>query len=293
MEFKLSRLASYEDEDLLEEMRRVAELLGNEPLTRNRFDEFSRTHTSTVGRRFEGWKEALKSAGLEDRWGQHASLGASSEEVLAELKGVAAKLGKETVSKAEFDEHSTFGYDAVISRFGSWKAAIKAAGLEENPLGHRYSDEACFENLFNVWVSHGRPPKYREMWDHPSEITGKPYLRFGSWTKALRRFVDWAESDRTPVPETLSTTGESPPNTGIEHSHQTGEVARHSTRLEIQSPSSRPLQMRAVRKQPRDRSDLQTARGSHFSVLQGWRQHRGQSAKPLRPVQYRKEQQIR
>jgi hypothetical protein len=73
---------------------------------------------------------------------------------------------------------------------------MRFAGLNTKPLGKRYSDEECFENLLAVWTHYGRAPFNREMSTPPSQVGLKAYTRrFGTWTKALEAFIERVNSD--------------------------------------------------------------------------------------------------
>ncbi len=70
------------------------------------------------------------------------------------------------------------------------------AGLEPVALGKRYTELECYENLLTLWMHYGRQPKYGELKLPPSSVGQKAYvMRWGSWRKALRAFVDYAEDD--------------------------------------------------------------------------------------------------
>jgi len=53
MTYELNTLSSYEDRELIEELKRVS-LLVNGRLTMSKFDSFSKVHSSTVRNRFNG-----------------------------------------------------------------------------------------------------------------------------------------------------------------------------------------------------------------------------------------------
>ena len=195
MKFELERLTYYSDDEILGEMQRVSSELGNTPLTRRAFSERSKVHDSTVRRRFGGWRNALRAAGLEDQWAGSHGHGVSPEILLAEIRRVASLLNTDSLTKKDFNANSEYHAGAALSRFGSWANAIRKAGLKQSKLARRYSDEECFENLLEVWKHYGRPPKYREMGEAPSVIRGKAYLRFGSWSEALQAFVERINSD--------------------------------------------------------------------------------------------------
>src|SRR5438477_12930577 len=64
-DFQLDSLTEYTDAAILEEMRRIAALHQNGPLTSGAFTRLSpNVTTSTIFRRFGTWKKALDAAGL-------------------------------------------------------------------------------------------------------------------------------------------------------------------------------------------------------------------------------------
>lgn len=131
----------------------------------------------------------------------------TDEELISDLIAVAAKLGKTTVSMTQYREHGTYSDSAIKSHFGSWNKALLTAGLSlSNEVN--ISTERLFENILLLWQHYGRQPRRRELEDYPSTISQSPYnLRFGSWTKALVAFVDYANSDGLNAPDEPSTIG--------------------------------------------------------------------------------------
>ncbi len=109
-------------------------------------------------------------------------------------------VGRKTITRAEFLEHSDLiGERALLNRFGSWKAALDAAGLELSTLGRRWTEDDYFENLLEVWTHHGKAPTYAQMNEPPSRITNGAYAsRFGSWGKAKQAFVERIKGDLKP-----------------------------------------------------------------------------------------------
>jgi len=206
MRFEMDRLVAHDDESLKGEFRRVAGLVSEQVLAYRGFEEHSRVSSSTVRRRFGGWKESLDAAGLSDRYGGRqvsqkmkgqGGRALSSSEVILELRRVAAVLGQPTLSPDELAEHSPLaGARVVRSRFGSWRAGLEAAGLEVTPYQRRWTGDDYFENLLGVWTHYGRAPKYAEMNRSPSRITNSGYAaKFGSWGLAKQAFVKRVNSD--------------------------------------------------------------------------------------------------
>jgi len=205
--FEISFLDSYTDQGLIDEIRRVAAIQGDRLLTKEGFERLSgRVSASTIQRRFGGWREALERAGVGDLYGgpkisqkmrAQAARRMDEGDLLAEMKRVHTQLGTGVLTKDDFDRASGVTSSAAIrGKFGSWKKAMEKAGIQVSTLGRRYTDEECFENLVAVWTHYGRPPHHDEMKVPPSVVGPKAYvIRWGTWRKALRAFVDWANAD--------------------------------------------------------------------------------------------------
>jgi len=68
--------------------------------------------------------------------------------------------------------------------------------LNLSPLGRRYSDQECFDNLLNVWTFYGRQPKSSEMNRRPSIVGLKSYTnRWGAWNATLEAFIKEVNKD--------------------------------------------------------------------------------------------------
>ena len=128
----------------------------------------------------------------------------TDEELIADLQRVASSLGSGTVPQKTYGSLGTFDYSTLIRRFGSWNNALRVAGLSiSNEID--LSDDRLFENLLVLWQHFGRQPRRSELSSPPSEISQTPYnRRFGSWTAALRAFVDFANGTVAEAP-TVST----------------------------------------------------------------------------------------
>lgn len=110
-------------------------------------------------------------------------------EILSELKRIAAKTGKSTVTKTDIKAHGRMSYGSVNRHFGSLRKALERAGL----VPQRYMN-ATKEELLKILIS---------LWEKTLEIEGRrPYQtdlkaygfpcspdlfkrKFGTWRKAL------------------------------------------------------------------------------------------------------------
>lgn len=236
--FELSRLDSYDDASLISELRRVASLIKSPVLTQSEFDRRSRASASVIRRRFGTWAQALSMAGLADRYSgtpeakRYLSRGFRSftdDELLAELRVVAEKLGTKSVTVEEFNRHGMMNAETIRRRFGSWQRAVEKAGLVISNLGKRYSETDYLENLLKAWTHYGRQPTYGEMDRAPSRIRAKAYeAKWGTWRKALKAFLERVNADvaeskeskeplssETPSPASRSRPGISKPRASV------------------------------------------------------------------------------
>lgn len=88
----------------------------------------------------------------------------TDDNILQELRRVAAKLGQKSVPQSEFRRHSKVNLGTVSARFGSWNAAIEAAGLIPISPGpqieqvRRIDDEELLRDLMRLYREYGKPP---------------------------------------------------------------------------------------------------------------------------------------
>jgi hypothetical protein len=120
-------------------------------------------------------------------------------ELTEDLVNVAKMVGKDTITGLIYDEKGLFGKTTILRRFGSWHKALQAAGLK---IIHNVNitDDELFENIAEVWKRLGRQPIGREM--EKSAGCSKYSLgtyehRFGSWNKALIRFITFIKQPDT------------------------------------------------------------------------------------------------
>ena len=124
--------------------------------------------------------EALRAfqAGLRRRY--------SDEEIVEQLQGAAERLGRApTMREFAADAGTTVHPQTVISHFGSWNAATRAAGLVPRRFATR---EDLVRLLRELGDRLGRPPTARDLDDHRAEMPSKSlyWHTFGSLTTALR-----------------------------------------------------------------------------------------------------------
>ncbi|MGB9587379.1 MAG: homing endonuclease associated repeat-containing protein, partial [Armatimonadota bacterium] len=118
-------------EVLLEEVRRVAQIVGKPVLTSTNFAKHSEFAAETIRRRFKNWRDVLEHAGIGHTWSGEAPVYRSDEELLTEVRKIAQILGKNTLSRKEFINHSSVNERILRRRFGDWNAVLERAGLHQ------------------------------------------------------------------------------------------------------------------------------------------------------------------
>jgi hypothetical protein len=197
---ELDRLVDYSVPSLLGEIRRVAALVPGPVFSMQDFRAHARCSYRVVWERFGSWKAALTAAGLADRLsGREAAARVklrlshhmSDEALLDDLRRIAREKGSERLVTIDLQRFKGPGPEVFRRRFGSWQAALDRAGLAPQGTGRRYSEERCLENLRVLWAHYGRPPRENELRLPPSAVSLAAYrLRWGTWRRALKAFVD-------------------------------------------------------------------------------------------------------
>jgi Homing endonuclease associated repeat/HNH endonuclease len=122
--------------------------------------------------------------------------GASDEELLDDMRRCAKASGRDTITMAEYEEIGKAHPCTIQRRFSSWPNALKLAGLRPSRSKIGITDEELFENIKSLWIDLGRQPRYNEVKKPSSQFSAGTYEnRFGTWTKALKAFVAWVNSD--------------------------------------------------------------------------------------------------
>ena len=189
----------YSDEQLVAELRRVGDLQAVGALTSGDFASRSTVSVDTLRRRFGGWRQALAAAGLEHRYSGRrvtpkmrgpGSASLTDAEIIDELRRIAAETGRGWITKPDVHRSTRIGLRTVLSRFGSWPAAVEAAGLRLSPMAATWTTRDLLDNLQLLADHLGRLPTAAEVRKPLSRISYDTYVaRFGSWKAAKQAFV--------------------------------------------------------------------------------------------------------
>jgi hypothetical protein len=114
------------------------------------------------------------------------SRGYTNEDLLDALRSFAAEHdGRPPIAPEADDRETDLPTAATFARrFGSWNAAIAAAGFD--PRFRRRSDEELLDDLREFADETGAHPTVAAVRAHPDMAKPPTYrARFGSWTEAL------------------------------------------------------------------------------------------------------------
>ena len=170
----------YSIDELLVELRRVADQLGHSPSLAD-FREHGDIAVTTYYDRFGSWNEAIAAAGYDPNDPQTKI---PDEDLLAEFDRLAAEIG-EPPSAAQMNEHGEYWASTYKNRFGSWNDALAAAGFDEESQGADISEATLFAEIDRLADEIGQPPTFTEMQSMGKYSPGTYHRRFGSWNAAL------------------------------------------------------------------------------------------------------------
>jgi hypothetical protein len=172
-----------------------------------------RVHSSTLHKRFGSWAAALDEAGISESVAPRFRV-LSRDVVLETLREFAAENPGKSATEKEIAERLGMYRGAIIRRFGKWETILAEVGLDPVPLGRRYTDEECFENILTLWMHYGRQPNFGELKCLPSVVGPKAYIRrWGGWRAALTAFVKSINES----PELQAQPVESAPSPGFQN----------------------------------------------------------------------------
>ena len=133
---------------------------------------------------------------------EESNRGVTDEELLDDMRRCAQAIGRQTITIAEYEGIGRAHPCTIQRRFGSWPSALEQAGLQPSRSKIGIADEELFENIRSLWISLGRQPRYGEVKAPASQFGARTYAhRFGSWSKALKEFVAWVNSDSSEEPQ--------------------------------------------------------------------------------------------
>lgn len=125
--------------------------------------------------------------------------GIPEDELFEDLKLVAKKLGKTSLTMDEYEKNGKFKRGVFKRKFGSWNNALIKVDLEIRKRGNNtITDEELFKNLASAWEQIGRQPSQSNLDSKISKFHSGAYKkRFGTFNNALVVFSKWSEAENT------------------------------------------------------------------------------------------------
>lgn len=175
------------EDDAIRAVRRLGEELG-EPPTGDQMDAQGVYTNQTVSEYVGSWEEALLEAGFSERAVADRRKQVDSEELLAELRSLAEKLGHPP-RQSDIDDYSPYHHATYNRRFGSLTEARERAGLQrrkdpDHPV--RIDAEQLREAIRELADGIGRPPTREELEELGRYSMSTYYDRFESLAEAYR-----------------------------------------------------------------------------------------------------------
>lgn len=181
------------DEVLLQDVRNTAQKLGKTSLTAEEYNKNGIYSYSTLHKRFGSWKKVLILVGLSTD-GKNFYI--SNEEYIGDIQRVAKQLNKNSITYTEYQQYGKHSAEKIPKRFGSWKQALEASGL--NPTGYTISvtDSELMDEIERMWIMLGRQPTSNDFREGSAKYGLTTYLRhFGTWRKALEAFIEYIDDE--------------------------------------------------------------------------------------------------
>ena len=166
------------DEELLEELRRLANVLDRTP-TQPDMTEYGRYSIRTYALRFGNWNGAIEAAGLDPT----RRYDISDEELLEELRQLTDRIER-TPTSNDMVAHGEFSLSIYIDRFVTWNSALEEAGFEQNHRQNIPRDE-LIDDIHRLVGELGGVPVRSDIDDIGRFSSGIYRARFGSWNAAL------------------------------------------------------------------------------------------------------------
>ena len=223
------------DDELLSDLACVARQLNKSTVTSEEYRAHGKFGSKALVARFgHSWLDVLNKAGLGLT---RSRVNVSTQELVEDVKRVAEKMQKQTLTQEEYDDGGgKFSASNISKRFGgSWLNVIESVCLERSRQ-YRVSEEEYFQNIEEVWIKLGRQPLYREIEKPLSRYSAGAYERkFGTWRKALEAFVAFmnAEDEDQNGNEPSAVELSSEPVHRVDSKHALSDAIGHKTKRQV------------------------------------------------------------
>ncbi|MBK1723109.1 homing endonuclease associated repeat-containing protein [Thiocystis violacea] len=162
VKFKISRVsgAPAQDDELLSDLKRVAEQIGSSTVQQRTYGEFGSFDYRTLERRFGSWNKALELAGLE----VSNRLNISEEELFENILRLWEHYGRQPRRSELSKEPSRISQSPYNRTFGSWSGALSAFVEYANSTETEAPDNTNTNSDKYKVKNTGRDPSLRLRW---------------------------------------------------------------------------------------------------------------------------------
>lgn len=172
-------------QEIIAELRRVAEQLGAASLTRRQFKQYSRIGVKTVEERFGSWNQAIEAAGLTPNvsgsgYPSRNYLALSEDELLQEIIRLTREIGKQP-TLTELSAKGHFSVKPYRARWGSLAEACKVAYAKYGfPLANEGISPG--HQLQKPLAPSSAKKKFQRPVNRPRQLLAKRFNMANLWT---------------------------------------------------------------------------------------------------------------
>lgn len=196
MRFKLNEYhKNISQNDLLTDLKRVANLLNKSYLSRSDYEKNGRYSANPYIRNFGSWLKACEFAGLKTTRDPKDLQRITDDDLLHDMQLVSEYLNKKSISTKEYTDYGKYKVQTVLTRFNTWSNALDKAGLEQTSF-KIINDIDLFNEIERVWVLKGKQPTATDVKNGMFKYSLNTYCRrFGGWRNALESFLQYINAD--------------------------------------------------------------------------------------------------
>ena len=193
------------DEWLFDKLREAVPALGRD-MNLADFCNFAGVSSTTIVRRFKGWLEFRRRAGLPPKDRRNYMLQRyTRDEIIDRLRVIAPQVGPDITLK-EFLARTGIADGTFYRYFKSWSQIREYVDLPPHGRQRKhYSDDFLFEDLYKLTRHLNRFPTQREYDAHGVAHSSTIKKRIGpDWDDVRHRLRDWVEHRRTNPPKLIN-----------------------------------------------------------------------------------------
>jgi hypothetical protein len=118
---EINQISSVTDEELIEDLKRVENLINPKKVTQKTYNEFGKFSSTTINERFK-WNIALEKAGLNISLVQNIT----EEDLFKNLEHVWVALGGQPGRRDMIKPNSKYSERPYLNKYGTWRKALEA-----------------------------------------------------------------------------------------------------------------------------------------------------------------------